>query len=130
MNLRMDATYFSTFCMVAYQDAFDGYTQLFRFTDGEHYEEVKEDLSNLIRLGVQLESITADGHRSVLKAIHNSVSNVIVQRCLVPIQRMCLIWLTRFPTHISGQQLRRLVLMLLDIKTENDKLYWTHELQS
>lgn len=129
VNLRMDATYFSRCCMVAYQDDFDGYTQLIRFTDGEHYEEIKEDLNNLIRLGVQLESITTDGHKSVLKAIHKSVPDVIVQRCLVHIQRMCLIWLTRFPKHISGQELRRLVLMLLSIKTENDRIYWTTELQ-
>lgn len=80
-------------------------------------------------MGVQLESITTDGYKSVLKAIHKSAPHVIVQRCLVHIQRMCLIWLTRFPKHISGQELRRLVLMLLSIKTENDRLCWTAELQ-
>ena len=42
----MDATYLSKFCLVAYQDSYDGYTQLIRFTDGEHYEEIKEDLEN------------------------------------------------------------------------------------
>ena len=47
VNLRMDATYFAQFCLVAYQDDLDGYTQLIRFTDGEHYEEIKEDLANL-----------------------------------------------------------------------------------
>ena len=97
VHLRMDATYFSSFCMVAYQDDFDGYTQLIRFTDGEHFEEIKEDLHNLIKLGVKLESITTDGHKSVLKAIKTSLPDVIVQRCLVHIQRMCLLWLTRYP---------------------------------
>jgi hypothetical protein len=43
---------------------------------------------------------------------------------------MCLIWLTRFPKHDSGQELRRLVLMLLKIKTENDRLFWVNELDS
>jgi len=128
VNLRMDATYFSKFCLVAYQDDFDGYTQLIRFTDGEHYSEIKEDLDNLIRLGVQLESITTDGHKIVLKAIKKSVPDVLVQRCLVHIQRMCLIWLTRYPKHSSGQELRKLVLMLLKIKTENDRLFWVREL--
>lgn len=47
----MDATYFSSFCLVAYQDHYDGYTQLIRFSDGEHYSEIKEDLDNLIKLG-------------------------------------------------------------------------------
>lgn len=128
VHLRMDATYFEQFCLMCYQDNEDGYTQLIRFTDGEHYEEIKEDLDNLIQLGVQLESITTDGHKSILKAIRKSVPDVIVQRCLAHIQRMCLIWLTRFPKHQAGQQLRQLVLLLLKIKTDNDRLYWTKEL--
>lgn len=41
---------------------------------------------------------------------------------------MCLIWITRYPKHISGQKLGKLVLMLLKIKTENDKLFWINEL--
>jgi len=42
---------------------------LIRFSDEEHYAEIKEDLNNLARLGVQIESITTDGHKSILKAI-------------------------------------------------------------
>ena len=129
VHLRMDATYFRQFCLLCYQDHDDGYTQLIRFTDGEHYSEIKEDLNNLIKLGVQIESITTDGHKSILKAIRKSVPDVLVQRCLVHIQRMCLLWLTRFPRHSAGVELRQLVLMLMRIKTENDRIYWTRELQ-
>lgn len=128
VNLRMDATYFKRFCLVCYQDNEDGYTQLIRFSNGEHYEEIKEDLDNLLRLGIQLESITTDGHKSILKAIKKSLPDVIVQRCLVHIQRMCLIWLTKYPKHSAGQELRRLVLMLLQIKTSNDQLSWKRAL--
>lgn len=130
VNLRIDATYFKKFCLLAYQDDLDGYTQLIRFSDGEHYVEIKEDLDNLIRLGLQLESITTDGHKSILKAIKKSISDVKVQRCLVHIQRMCLLWLTRYPKHESGQQLRGLILMLLRIKTHNDKLFWIKQLDN
>ena len=115
--------------MLCYQDHDDGYTQLIRFSDGEHYSEIKEDLDNLIKLGVQIESITTDGHKSILKAIKKSVPEVVVQRCLVHIQRMCLLWLTRFPRHLAGAELRHLVLMLMRIKTDNDRLYWTAELE-
>lgn len=128
VHLRVDATYFAQFCLLCYQDHGDGYTQLIRFSDGEHYSEIKEDLDNLIRLGVQIESITTDGHKSILKAIKKSVPDVLVQRCLVHIQRMCLLWLTRYPRHIAGVELRRLVLMLMRIKTDNDRLFWTNEL--
>lgn len=110
--------------MVAYQDNYDGYTQLIRFTDGEYFSEIKEDLDNLLKLGVQLESITTDGHKSTLKAIKKSIPDITVQRCLVHIQRMCLLWLTRYPKHIAGQELRAMVLLLLKIKTENDRLFW------
>ena len=121
----MDATYFEKFCLVCYQDHEQGYTQLIRFSDGEHYEEIKEDLDNLIKLGLKIESITTDGHKSILKAIKKSLPEVKVQRCLVHIQRMCLLWLTRYPKHEAGRELRQLVLMLLNIKTDNDRLHWT-----
>ena len=128
VHLRFDATYFKKFCLLCYQDDEDGYTQLIRFSDGEHYEEIKEDLDNLIKLGIQIESITTDGHKSVLKAIKKSIPYARVQRCLVHIQRMCLLWLTRYPMHIAGQELRQLVLLILKIKTNNDRLYWTRQL--
>jgi AraC-like DNA-binding protein len=128
VHLRMDATYFKKFCVVCYQDDEDGYTQLIRITDGEHYTEIREDLDNLIKLGVQIESVTTDGHKSALKAIKKSLPDVIVQRCLVHIQRMCLLWLTRFPKHQAGIELRSLVLMLLQIKTVNDRFWWINQL--
>ena len=126
--MRVDATYFAKFCLVCYQDNTDGYIQLIRFTNGEHYEEIKEDLNNLIKLGLKIESITSDGHKSLLKAIKKSLPDVLVQRCLVHIQRMCLLCLTRFPLHQAGQELRVLVLLILKIKTNNDRIYWTKNL--
>lgn len=129
VHLRMDATYFRRFCVVCYQDDEDGYTQLLRVTDGERFSEIKEDLDNLIKLGVQIESITTDGHKSALKAIKKSLPDVTVQRCLAHIQRMCLLWLTRFPKHLAGVELRTLVLMLLKIKTLNDRLWWVSEIE-
>ena len=128
IHLRLDATYFEQFCLVCYQDHDDGYTQLIRFSDGEHFPEIKEDLDNLITLGVHIESITCDGHKSILKAIKKALPDVVVQRCLVHIQRMSLLWLTRFPKHASGVELRGLVLLLLKIKTNNDRLWWTSQL--
>jgi len=128
VHLRVDATYFKKFCVVCYQDDEDGYTQLIRITDGEHFSEIKEDLDNLIKLGVRIESITTDGHKSTLKAIKKSLPEITVQRCLVHIQRMCLIWLTRFPKHFAGAELRALVLILLKVKSNNDRLWWISEL--
>lgn len=130
IHLRIDATYFKQFCLLCYQDHDLGYTQLIRFSDREHYHQIKEDLDNLIKLGLHIESITTDGHKSALKAIKKSMPDVLIQRCLVHIQRMCLLWLTRFPRHEAGIELRRLVLLLLKIKTDNDRLYWIQQLDA
>lgn len=114
---------------MAYQDHTTGYTQLIRFSKGEYYGQIYEDLSNLEHMGVQIDSITCDGHRATLKAIRKALPNVRVQRCLVHIQRMCLLWLTRYPRHEAGVELRVLVLQLLKIQTQNDRLYWCAELK-
>lgn len=58
-HLVIDGTYFSNeVCLVLYQDNDIKYTQLYRFSKGEYYEEIREDLMNLKRLGVNIESIT------------------------------------------------------------------------
>lgn len=128
IHLRVDATYFKKFCVVCYQDNSISYTQLFRFSDAERYEEIKEDLNNLLTLGLQIASITCDGHKATLKAVHKVLPDVIVQRCLVHIQRMCLLWLTANPSYDAGKELRVLVLMIHQIKTHNDKFYWIQQL--
>ena len=124
IHLRVDATYFEKFCLLCYQDHEDGYTQLIRFSDGEHYTEIREDLDNLIKLGLRIESVTTDGHKSIQKAVRKSLPNAVLQRCLVHIQRMCLIWLTRYPKHQAGVELRKHVLLLLKIRTDNDRIHW------
>ena len=124
IHLRVDATYFKKFCVVCYQDNKISYTQLFRFSDGERFVEIKEDLLNLLNLGLEIESITCDGHKATLKAIKKVMPFVKVQRCLVHIQRMCLLWLTAHPTYDAGRELRPLVFMIHRIETHNDRLYW------
>lgn len=130
VHLRVDATYFKKFCVVCYQDDSVGYTQLFRFSDAERYEEVKEDLVNLLHLGLQIDSITCDGHKATLKAIKKAMPGATVQRCLVHIQRMCLLWLTANPAYDAGKQLRELVLLIHQIKTHNDKQFFVRQLLS
>jgi Transposase, Mutator family len=129
VHLRVDATYFKRFCVVCYQDDLLSYTQLFRFSDAERYEEIKEDLQNLLKLGLQIESITSDGHKATLKAIKKVMPNVLVQRCLVHIQRMCLLWLTSNPTYPAGKELRELAVYIHRIQTHNDKYYWINQLK-
>jgi Transposase, Mutator family len=125
VNLLIDGTYFKNdLCLVLYRDNTIKFTQLYRLTDGERYEEMKEDLENLIKLGVNIESITCDGHKSLLKAIKKVCKGVTVQRCIIHIQRMCRIWLSANPKSEAGIELRRIVSKLHLIKTPNDRDYW------
>ena len=125
VNLLIDGTYFTrNLCLVLYRDNSIKFTQLYRLSDGENYEEIKEDLANLISLGVQIESITCDGHRAILKAIHRVCKNVEVQRCLVHIQRICRIWLTMRPKTEPGMELRGIISKLHTIDTSEKRDYW------
>lgn len=125
VNLLVDGTYFSNdLCLVLYRDNTIKFTQLYRLTTGEWYEELKEDLENLLSLQVQIESITCDGHKALLKAIRDVCPGVILQRCVVHIQRMCRIWLTMRPKTVPGLELRAIVSKLHTIKTTQDRDYW------
>lgn len=125
VNLLIDATYFSNnLCLVLYRDNTIKYTQFYRLTDGEWYEEIKEDLTNLLNMGVQIESITCDGHKALLKAVRKVCKHVIVQRCLVHIQRMCRIWLTMRPKSQAATDLRVIVNKLHTIDTHEQRNYW------
>jgi len=87
VNLLIDGTYFTNnLCLVLYRDNTIKFTQLYRLSHGEVYEEIKEDLENLLKMGVDIESITCDGHRAQLKAIRKVCQHVVLQRCVVHIQ--------------------------------------------
>lgn len=125
VNLLIDGTYFNNdLCLVLYRDNTIKFTQFYRLTNGEWYEELKEDLENLLKLGVHIESITCDGHKALLKAIRKVCKHATLQRCLVHIQRMCKIWLTARPQSQAGIELRRICAKLHLIKNSQQRDYW------
>lgn len=129
VNLLLDGTYFANkLCLVLYRDDHVKYTQLYRITDGEWYEEIKEDITNLLALGLQIESITCDGHRSVLKAIRSTDKSIVIQRCIIHVQRMCRIWLSSKPKSQAGMELLDIVYKLHLIETRSQWGYWVVEL--
>ncbi len=128
LNLLIDGTYFSNdICLIVYRDNQIKFTQLYRITDGEHYSEIKEDLENLLKLGIQIESITCDGHKAILKAIKSACHEVILQRCVVHIQRECRMWLTTNPKSIEGLSLLRIINQLHTVKTHYQSQVWIKE---
>jgi len=125
VNLLIDGTYFKNkLCLILYRDNNIKFTQLYRISTGEWFEEIKEDLENLLKLEVRIESITCDGHKAILKAIRKTCKDVTVQRCLVHIQRMSRIWLTMRPQSEAGKQLRMIISQLHRINTLLERDYW------
>lgn len=106
IHLLIDGTYFSNgLCLVLYYDYDIQYVQLFRHTNKEKYKEIKEDLDNLKKMGVQVYSVTCDGHKSILKAVSKVYPNAVVQRCLVHVKRQVGSWLGLRPKLPISQEL-------------------------
>lgn len=125
VHLLIDATYFTNkVCLVIYRDDKVGYTHLYRLTDGEWFEEIAEDLANLLSLGLQIESITCDGHKAILKAVRKTCPKVSLQRCLFHIQNMCRIWLSPYPKSEAGRSLKIIINKLHLIESQADKQLW------
>ena len=125
VNLLIDGTYFKNdLCLILYRDNTIKFTQLYRLSTGELYTEMKEDLENLLALGVQIESITCDGHKSLLKAINRVFKEVTVQRCIIHIQRMCRIWLSSNPKNEAGIELREIISKVHLIENQTERDYW------
>lgn len=130
VHIIIDGTYFSNnICLVVYRNCDIKCTQLYRLTDNEYYEEIREDLENLKALSIQIDSITCDGHRSILKAVRKVFKgSVKLQRCLVHIQRMSKIWLTQEPKSIAGRELLSLTQQIHRIDSEEQRQYWLRAL--
>ncbi|MDL2283341.1 transposase [Odoribacter sp. OttesenSCG-928-G04] len=103
-------------------------TQLYRLTDGEWFDEICEDLQNLLSLGIQIESVTCDGLSNIIKAVRKTSPDTVIQRCLAHIQRETLIWLTRNPQSQAGVDLRQIIKRLHLIKNHTDWGYWVVDL--
>jgi len=130
VHIIIDGTYFSSdICLVVYRNSEIKCTQLYRISNDERYQEIKEDLENLRALKIRVESVTCDGHRAILKAVKKVFGKeVMLQRCLVHIQRMSRIWLTRAPQSLAGKELLQLTQKIHLITTHEQKLYWLRAL--
>lgn len=129
VNLLLDGTYFANkLCLVLYRENNVKATLFYRLSDGEWEEELCEDLQNILSLGIEIESITCDGLRNILKAVKKTSPNTVIQRCLVHIQRECLAWLTRSPQSVAGCELRLIVNRLHTIDNHDKWGYWVVDL--
>lgn len=125
IHLLIDGSYFSNgLCLILYYDHDTRYVQLYRETDKERLRDIREDLLNLKRLGVEVYSITCDGHKAILKAIERALPEVIVQRCLVHIKRQVKNYLSEHPKHPVCKELLHLSREITQIKSHEHSSIW------
>jgi AraC-like DNA-binding protein len=87
VHLLIDGSYFTNgLCLILYYDYDIQYVQLCRETSNEKLKEIKEDLQNFKRLGVDVYSVTCDSHSVILQAVEKTDPNAVIQRCLVHIR--------------------------------------------
>ena len=126
-HLTIDGTYFkNNFCVLVYYDSRLKKRQYFRVVDRECWRNYAIDLKYLKQIGSKVASITSDGQKGLIKAVKDIFPEVIHQRCIIHIQRMALIYLTRNPKTEAGITLRYWVKKLHLIKTHKQKNYWIY----
>lgn len=126
-HLIIDGTYHSNFCILNYLDNDQKYLQLYNVVDHENYDNYLDDLKLLKRSNLNIVSITSDGQRGLKKAISEIFPDIIHQRCIIHVQRMSLIYLTRYPKTEAGQMLRYWVTKLHKIDTVEKKNSWIYQ---
>lgn len=122
--LIIDGTYFQTFCLVYYYDTKIKHLQFYSIMAKENYDDIVADLELLKLVGLNIIAVTTDGHKALLKAVKTVFPKAIRQRCVVHIQRMSRIYLTRFPKTLAGQELRLLVGELHKIDNDQKRNEW------
>jgi YHS domain-containing protein len=125
VHLLIDGTYFSNgLCLILYYDNDIQYVQLFRETNQEKFKEIKEDLANLKKLGVDVYSVTCDGHKSIMKAVKQVYPNAIIQRCIVHIKRQIKSYLSAKPKLEEAKELLKISRQVTKLHSIEDANNW------
>lgn len=77
------------------------------------YKQLSED-------GLELQSATIDGNLQQIKALKKVWPNIVLQRCIVHVQRQGLSWCRRNPKRTDAKHLRELFLNLTEVKTKQE----------
>lgn len=118
IHLIIDGTYLPNgLCLILYYDHDIRYVQLYRSSNAEKLREITQDLKALKSLGVQLYSVTCDGHKSILRAVAKVYPGAVVQRCLVHVKRQCGLYLSKKPKLQASKELLVIVNGLTGVKT-------------
>lgn len=96
----------------------------------EKPSDLKQFFCSLASQGFVPASVTIDGNRSVIRALHEQWPTITIQRCLVHVQRQGISWCRRFPKRLDAKKLRKLFLTLTAITTPIERDAWLTQLAS
>jgi transposase-like protein len=131
VHLLIDGSYFSNgLCLILYYDYDIQYVQLYRESNKEKLKEIKEDLQNLKCLGVDVYSVTCDGHSAILKAVAKVYPNAVIQRCLVHIKRQVQNYLSRKPKLELAKELLLISKQITSIRSIDQANFWLVDLHN
>ncbi len=123
-HLMIDGTNYGDDCILNYFDNDLKYLQYGNIVKRENYDNYITDLKLLKQSGLNIVSITSDGQKGLIKAINEVFPHIIHQRCIIHIQRMSKIYLTRNPKTEAGITLLYWVKKLHKIETPGQKNKW------
>jgi hypothetical protein len=120
----------------------DGRKGIFAVMEAKHYaiiygaSEMAEGPSYLNPFCAQLKeqglvprSATVDGNLHVMRTLRSLWPGILIQRCLVHIQRHGLMWCRRYPKRTDAKHLRTLFLKVMTIHTTADRDHFISELR-
>jgi hypothetical protein len=116
-------------CLVALMDATSN-----KIISGKYdiKETAERQLTSFFRLlkdrGLQPISFTVDGNPQAIKIIKTVWPEIVIQRCLVHIQRQGLSWCRISPKTAGARKLRALFLQITRIRTFQDRDYFLESL--
>jgi hypothetical protein len=75
----------------------------------------------LITRGLNPDSFTVDGSLQAMKVMRALWPRIVIQRCLVHIQRQGLVWCRNYPKTVSARRLRDIFLQVTRIRTKEER---------
>ena len=131
VHLLIDGTYLPNgLCLILYYDHDIRYVQLYRTSSGEKFREIYQDLKVLKTLGVQVYSVTCDGHKSILKSVAKVYPNAVIQRCVVHVKRQCRAYLSAKPKLQASKELLFISRQITYVKTPEQCSLWLLQLHN
>src|SRR3989338_7743183 len=92
-----------------------------RYLKRENYLAAFELFKELSDKGIKPAAITIDGNTSVIRALKDVWPNIVIQRCIVHIQRQGLSWLRMRPKLEPSVQLRKILLAVTGVSNYLEK---------